>query len=125
MDCQPQLHLAAYHSQPGYRSDTYGLGLLCALDADFSLAAGHYSNSIGRPSNYGAVAWQPWVVGGARLGGFAGIVSGYRRDPIPIGAAVVTIPAIFHTQAHVHVTMIPHVDGYVPDTLEISFSFGF
>ncbi len=54
-----------------------GAGIRYALDASWSLQAGGYRNSYGRPSFYALADWTPLEAGAIRAGAFAGIVSGY------------------------------------------------
>jgi hypothetical protein len=37
MDCNPQIHIAAIHSQAGYSNETRGLAILCRKEDYFSV----------------------------------------------------------------------------------------
>jgi hypothetical protein len=121
IDCQPHVHLAAYHAEAGYSNDTPGVGLLCRSNEDWRVAAGTYLNSLKKQSTYVGAAWQPWSVGPARVGLFGGAVTGYRDGVIPFGAGVVSLPL---GRAELHLIAIPAVSGTTPATLELSIVLG-
>lgn len=138
MDCDLQLHVAAYHEASAYyaeapyyeadvkrfNNDTPGLGLLCATEKpDTSVVVGTYYNSIRKQSYYAAVAYQPYRVGNIRIGGFAGVVTGYREDITPMLAAAASAPLT--ATIGVHVMFVPHITSVSPATTAISFSFKF
>ncbi len=124
MDCLPQLHLAAIHDVAGYRGDTQGIGVLCRLSGirnDWAAGAGRFRNSVAGYSNYLSMGYQPWQVGGVRLGGFAGAINGYayrNGGYFPYAGAIASIPMPF---GEVHVVGIP-TTPHTPATLEFSVS---
>lgn len=127
MDCLPQLHLAAIHDVAVYRGDTHGLGVLCRLSGAndaWAGGVGRFINSVAGYSNYASMGYQPWRVGGVRLGAFAGVVNGYPYKDggyFPYGGAIATIPVPF---GEVHVVGIPTTPR-TPATLEFSVSVKF
>ena len=127
MDCAPQIHVAAYHAKAqdqygnDYNGDTPGIGVLCPIANNTRFAAGTYFNSFRRQSNYAAVVWQPFDIGGVKVGVLAGAVSGYKSYAIPLAAAAATLPV---GQFELHLTLIPEANTS-PATAEFSFSFKF
>jgi hypothetical protein len=127
MDCLPQLHLAAIHAQAGYRGDTIGLGVFCRLAGekpDWSIGAGRIRNSVEGHSNYASMGYQPWAVGGVRLGGFAGTINGYSYKNggyFPYAGALASIPMPFGEVHLVGIPMTPHT----PATVEFSIAVRF
>jgi len=117
MDCLPQIHVAAIHSQSHYEAFTPGLGLMC-LEGDFLLGAGAYRNSLGRSSIYGAGGWRPINAGPVRVGAVLGLVTGYMYDVVPLGGILVSYE-------NIHFTIIPEVEGKTPTTIGISFTVPF
>lgn len=98
--------LASYHTEQWARQSLNqrnpGLGIEYAINRDWSLAGGAYSNSYRRTTVYALAEWTPLHVGrrghwhiDAGLAG--GLASGYKRDEIPCaplaGAAVIRIAA--------------------------------
>ncbi len=81
MDCLPILHIAALHSEPGFRTVTPGIGLRCKVGSDVAVGAGFYrnSNKDGGLSKYAMAAWQPIKLGPVDVGAFGGWVDGYER----------------------------------------------
>jgi hypothetical protein len=120
--CAIQLHIAAYHAEPGYNGNTPGVGLLCPVSDDWRLAAGTYNNSLRKQSVYAGAAWQPVRLGPVKTGVFAGMVSGYQDDAVPFAALALSVP-IGPVEAHLMV--IPKVQNVSPATMALSVSFGF
>ena len=114
MDCLPHIHLVAIHAEPGYRSETPGIGALCRKGT-FLAGGGAYRNSVHRDTAYIAGGWQPLELGRVRVGAIVGVATGYRDYPIPLAAAFVSV-------WNVHFTMLPSVPGATPATLGISFT---
>lgn len=114
MDCLPHFHAYAIHGEPGYRSGIPGIGALCR-DGERLAGAGVYSNSLGKGTAYAAGGWQPWTIGNVRIGALAGLATGYRPHPVPLAAAFVSV-------WHVHLTLIPKVEGKTPATAGLSFT---
>jgi hypothetical protein len=117
MDCTPHIHIAAYHAEPGFKSATPGVGVLCR-DGDISYGAGGYSNSIGRGTVYGALGLQPLRMGDWRFGVLVGAATGYVASPVvPLGGLFISTPK------GVNLTVIPPVQPYAPLTIAISWEF--
>ena len=125
MDCLPQLHIAAIHAEPGYNSVVPGIAVLCSLPELNNLigSIGTYQNSIGKRSNYIVGGQYLGHVGTIKYGYIVGFVDGYPiRDgaPIPMGAAIVSIPM---QEGQLHLTIIPPVPHYTPMLVQFSVSF--
>lgn len=119
MDCLPHLHIAAIHSEAGYRSDVPGLGVMCR-DGLALLGAGRFSNSIGGSSSYAAAGYQK-VFGAWRLGFIAGVIDGYERDVVqPLGAMIVSRDIGF---GDANLMAIPHIPGKTPSVVQLSLTF--
>lgn len=69
-------------------STTSGLGFERGVTAAFRTIAGFYRNSNCRYSAYAGAAYLPIEVGPVRLGGLAGLVTGYRMSPLPAAGFV-------------------------------------
>jgi len=115
MDCLPHIHVAAIHADHGYRSFTPGIGAMCR--GKYLLGAGVYKNSLGNGSAYAAAGWQPWTLWGVKIGGLAGVVSGYEED------RVVPLAALFVSYKHLHFSFIPEVKTKTPAVMGFSFTF--
>lgn len=92
----------SHHTTPravgSYREQNYGLGLEWQFAQSWQLNAGHYRNSVNRPSNYLQVGWSPlnWsptdnltFTAGASVGvvnGYPKIHEGYFPTFIPMAA---------------------------------------
>lgn len=122
IDCAPQIHVAAIHAKAGYNGDTPGIGLLCPIANNTSLAVGTYRNSLSMQSNYAAAVWQPLHLGPLRVGALAGVVTGYRRDFTPMAALAVSVPV---RAIELHLVAVPAVSNASPATAALSFSFKF
>lgn len=125
MDCLPHIHMAAWHAEPGFRSATPGLGVLCDTDWQALRAgAGVFRNSEGAASAYGVGVFQPLRWGPLRVGVAGGGVTGYRRhEVLPLGGLAVSIrqsPDLEH-----HFLGIPRVRGVSPVTVQYSITFRF
>ena len=121
MDCGPQLHLAAYHAEPGLRSAIPGVGVFCRTDNALILGAGAFSNSIGSRSSYVFAGYQPWQLGTVKIGAFGGVIDGYGRGAMPWGALALSIPIYQRTE--LHISAIPPVKNVVPLTFALSVSY--
>lgn len=108
----------SHHTTPRkvgvYRENNYGLGLEWQFARSWQLNAGHYRNSVNRPSNYLQVGWTPlnWsptddltFTAGASVGvvnGYPKIHEGYFPTLIPmatveyrrVGLNLVYIPSV-------------------------------
>jgi hypothetical protein len=119
-DCAIQLHVAAYHAEPGYNNDTPGIGALCPINGDWSLAAGTYFNSVRKQSAYAGAAWQPLKLGPVKAGLYGGLVTGYSEGAMPFAAAVLSFNLWRGVDAHL--IAVPKVEGLTPATAALSFS---
>lgn len=122
IDCAPQIHIAAYHAQAGYNSDTPGIGLLCPIATDTRAAVGTYRNSLGGQSAYAAAVWQPLRLGPLRVGAMAGMATGYRREFTPMAALAISVPV---RTLELHLLAVPAVSNASPATAAMSVSFKF
>ena len=115
MDCLPHIHVAALHAEQGYRSFVPGLGAFCR-DGDTLLGAGVFKNSIGNTSAYFVGGLQPLRFGSVKAGAVLGAATGYYHAVVPLGAAVLSYK-------HIHLSVIPKVEGKAPATLAFSFTW--
>lgn len=122
-DCAAQLHAGSYHAEPGYNNDTPGIGALCPIDGDWSLAAGTYFNSVRKQSVYAGAVWQPIKLGPVKAGLYGGLVTGYRKGAMPFGA--VAFSANLWRGVDAHLIAVPKVEGLTPATAALSFSMKF
>lgn len=92
----------SHHTEPrkvgSYRENNFGLGLEWQFAPSWQLNAGHYRNSVNRPSNYLQVGWSPlnWspvenltFTAGASVGvvnGYPKIHEGYFPTLIPMAS---------------------------------------
>jgi hypothetical protein len=60
-----------------YNERNLGFGLEWRHSPEVALMAGVYDNSLGKPSQYAAVNWQPWQIGPVKLGAAIGVLNGY------------------------------------------------
>lgn len=118
-NCGLHVHVAAYHSQPGFNTATPGLGVICDIPIeDTRAAAGVFRNSIGRTSAYAGLAWQPLHIGPASIGVFGGAITGYREYPLLMAAGLVSLHLAHSTT--LHFTVLPSVKGLTPMTVALS-----
>lgn len=122
-DCAIQLHVGSYHAEPGYNNDTPGIGALCPVDGDWSLAAGAYFNSVRKQSFYAGAAWQPVRLGPVKAGLYGGGVTGYRDEVSPFLAFALSAP--IGPAFGVHLIAVPEVEGITPAFAALSFSVKF
>lgn len=91
--CAMVLHLAAWHPEPGYNSDTPGIGVSCERGAAL-VAAGSMRNSEGGESRYLVGGLYAGAWGPLRFGGVVGAIDGYRRNHggvLPVAAGLVAV----------------------------------
>jgi hypothetical protein len=69
----------SYHfdRHAGYREDNWGVGGQLDFDYDLALLGGTFLNSDNRRSHYFGALWQPYELGGIKLGAVAGAFDGY------------------------------------------------
>jgi len=70
---------AHFETDKGLRNANPGLGFEYRLNEDWSATAGRFTNSDNAPSNYIGAYYQPWTVGGVKLGMVAGAFNGYPK----------------------------------------------
>lgn len=70
---------AHFESDKGLRNANPGLGFEYRLNEEWSATAGRFTNSNNAPSNYIGAYYQPWTVGGVKLGVVAGAFNGYPK----------------------------------------------
>lgn len=122
-----QLHGLSWHAAPragfdnsnrDWNERNEGLGVRNTFSDTWSVQFGAYRNSIDRTTIYAVANYTPVQVGGVRIGGFAGIGSGYRQQPVFLGGGLVEL-------GPVSVRIIPPVKGVTPLTfgLEVGVPF--
>lgn len=84
LDCEKSwlgVNTISRHIDPGrrYNEENWGAFYECDRGNSWGWQAGYYKNSFSRDSWYGLIAYRPWNVLGARVGGFAGAATGYRE----------------------------------------------
>jgi hypothetical protein len=60
-----------------YNERNFGFGIEWRHSSEVAVMAGVYDNSLGKPSQYAAVNWQPWQIGPVKLGAALGVLNGY------------------------------------------------
>lgn len=60
-----------------YDESNRGLGIEYRTSAEIAFMVGGYRNSVRRNTAYATVNWQPWSVGGLKLGAAVGVMNGY------------------------------------------------
>jgi hypothetical protein len=111
-------------SQTYLHNTTPGLGVL-RRQSNWLAGAGVFRNSLGRWAGYGYGGYQ-WPLGPVRAGAIAGVTHNYdanNRGPVPLAAAVVTIP--LHPRWAIDLIAIPRVANYTYATLNVSISWRF
>lgn len=120
-----QLHGLSWHAAPRAEFDNTGrewnernggLGIRHTFSDTWSVQAGAYRNSVDRTTVYAVANYTPVQFGALRVGGFAGVGSGYRT-PLLAGGLVELGP--------VSVRIIPPIKGTTPLTfgLEVGIPF--
>jgi hypothetical protein len=128
----PTWHLTAqlysFHEhthQDDLTNNTPGLGIMRRSPENFMLGAGVFRNSLGRTAGY-AYAGKQWALGRVLAGGIVGVTHHYnfnRGGPVPLGAAVVTVP--INDSFAVDLVGIPRLAHYTYATLNLSLSWRF
>lgn len=78
------LHLASFHTDPGFNNANYGAGLDCRVTEAVTLSVGGYRNSYFHNSAYATAAIEQG--GKFRYGLMAGVASGYPDHKVqPLG----------------------------------------
>jgi hypothetical protein len=60
-----------------YNENNFGFGIEWRRSPQVAVMAGVYDNSLGKPSQYAAINWQPWQIGPVKLGAAVGLLNGY------------------------------------------------
>ena len=66
-----------FDRDPRYNENNFGFGIEWRRSPELAVMAGVYDNSLGKPSQYAAINWQPWQIGPVKLGAAIGILNGY------------------------------------------------
>lgn len=66
-----------FDRKPNYNESNLGFGIEWRRTREVAIMAGVYKNSVGKPSQYAAVNWQPWQIGPVKLGAAIGVLNGY------------------------------------------------
>lgn len=112
-------------SQDDLTNNTPGLGVLRRSPENYMLGAGVFRNSLGRTAGYAYVGKQ-WPLRRILVGGIAGVTHHYnfnRGGPVPLGAAVVTVPLT--DSLALDLVGIPRLAHYTYATLNFSVSWRF
>lgn len=121
-----QLHGLSWHAAPRAEFDqthrdwnerNVGLGIRHTFSATWGVQAGAYRNSVDRTTVYAVANYTPVQFGALRVGGFAGLGSGYKSTPLLAGGLIEIGP--------VTVRVIPRIKGQTPMTfgLEVGIPF--
>ncbi len=125
MDCLPQIHMVAIHSEPGYRSLVPGVGLLCEKDS-YILGGGQYSNSIGRMSAYVMVGKYLFEYDSTRIGAIAGGVTGYDTGTpmgsAPLAGMTLTKEVHWGPIHSINALLVPKVQGLTPAFVQFNLT---
>jgi hypothetical protein len=70
---------AHFDTDKGLRNPNPGFGIEYKLSDDLSLTAGGFTNSDNAHSNYLGAYYQPWRLGGVKLGVVGGLFNGYPK----------------------------------------------
>lgn len=129
---EPTWHLTAqlyslheHTSQADLTNHTPGLGVLRRSPENFMLGAGVFRNSLGRTAGYAYLGKQ-WPIARVLVGGVAGVTHHYnfnRGGPVPLAAAVVTVP--LSDSLALDLVGIPAISRYTYATLNFSLSWRF
>lgn len=66
-----------FDRDPNYNENNFGFGIEWRRSPELAVMAGVYDNSLGKPSQYAAINWQPWQIGPVKLGAAIGVLNGY------------------------------------------------
>ena len=126
-DQQLVLHGLSYHlhdrpNGKAWNQLNAGVGLRQDWRAGLSTQAGVYRNSLGRSSLYGLVDYTPLALGPLRMGGFAGLVTGYSPELRGMGGALARLQG---ERASLTLRAMPKVPGNKSASvaLELGWSF--
>jgi hypothetical protein len=108
----------SHHTTPrkvgSYREQNYGLGLEWQFAPTWQLNAGHYRNSVNRPSNYLQVGWSPlnWSPTDNltfTAGASVGVVNGYPKIHEGYFPTLIPMAAVEYRRVGVNLVYIPSV----------------
>lgn len=68
-----------FQRDKGFKANNYGVGVQLSLSPTNSVNAGVFRNSDDAHSHYLGWLWQPYQIGAARLGLWAGALDGYPK----------------------------------------------
>jgi hypothetical protein len=124
----------SYHTsnRSEYNQTNTGVGLEYELDPNWTLAAGHYKNSVERDSTYAQALWTPDVAqaqfGAVRLsaGVAVGLVNGYPelRDG-EVAPTLLPVATLMVGPFGVNLTYIPSVAGRADGAFALQFKYRF
>lgn len=117
--------LHEHTTQADLTNDTPGLGIMRRSPENHLFGAGIFRNSIGRTAGYAYVGKQ-WRFRRVLAGGIAGVTHRYNFNnggPVPLGAAVVTVPLT--DSLALDLVGIPRIANYTYTTLNFSISWRF
>jgi hypothetical protein len=66
-----------FDRQAGHNENNVGLGIEYRTSPVIAYMAGSYRNSVRKNTHFAAVNWQPWNMGGFKLGAAVGVMNGY------------------------------------------------
>ena len=66
-----------FDRQAGHNENNFGLGIEYRTSPEIAYMAGSYRNSVRKNTHFAAVNWQPWTMGGFKLGAAVGVMNGY------------------------------------------------
>lgn len=113
-----QLHGLSWHAKPRAEFDStgrewnernVGSGIRHTFSDTWSVQAGAFRNSLDRTTVYAVANYTPVQFGALRVGGFAGLGTGYKSTPLLAGGLIELGP--------VSVRVIPPIRGLTPLTL--------
>lgn len=121
-----QLHGLSWHAKPRAEFDStgrewnernVGLGIRHTFSDTWSVQAGAFRNSVDRTTVYAVANYTPVQFGALRVGGFAGLGTGYKSTPLLAGGLIEVGP--------VSVRIIPPIKGATPLTLGLEVGIKF
>lgn len=108
----------SHHTTPRkvgkYREQNYGIGLEWQFAPRWQLNAGHYRNSVNRPSNYLQVGWTPlnWAPTENltfTAGASVGVVNGYPKIHAGYFPTLIPMASVEYRRVGVNLVYIPSV----------------
>lgn len=127
MDCLPQIHVAAIHSEAEYHTYVPGIGVLCE-EGVYVFGVGQYKNSekdvlnFRKTSNYVMFGAHPLKVYNWKIGATGLLLNGYsyKNGEWFLGAGLIASHPI--PIGNVHFLYIPKIKNITPHVLQISFT---